>query len=67
VHGDLLRELADKIVGEQRPVHDGGFYFCDPTASATYARWAGVNPELWSCTGESLDDPNLTQLLANVR
>lgn len=65
-NGVTLRELADKIVGEQRPVHDDGFYFYDPTASATYARWASANLELWSCIRESLDDPNVTQLLASV-
>jgi uncharacterized protein len=47
-------------------VHDDGFYFYDPTASATYARWASANLELWSCIRESLDDPNVTQLLASV-
>lgn len=58
-----LRELADKILGEQRPVHDEGYYFYDPQAAATYSRWATANLELWQCVREALDEPSVRGLL----
>jgi len=65
-NGVTLRELADKIVGEQRPAHDDGYYFYNERAGATYMRWASANLELWRCIKESLDDPTVEQLLATV-
>lgn len=65
-NGVSLRELADKIVGEQRPAHDDGYYFYNERAAATYMRWASANLELWRCIRESLDDPTVEQLLATV-
>ncbi|MFC6094102.1 MULTISPECIES: HD family phosphohydrolase [Saccharothrix] len=65
-NGITLRELAHKIVGEQRDKHDEGYYFYDPEAAATYSRWATANLELWSCIVESLDDPSVTELLSAV-
>jgi uncharacterized protein len=58
-----LRELANKIVGEQQGVHDDGFYFYNPEAAAMYARWATANLQLWQCIQESLDDADVTELL----
>ncbi|WP_436496902.1 HD family phosphohydrolase [Actinokineospora sp. HUAS TT18] len=65
-NGVSLRELADKIVGEQRDAHDEGFYFYSPAAAAAYSRWATANLELWSCIRESLDDPTVERLLSAV-
>lgn len=65
-NGITLKELAHKIVGEQRAKHDDGYYFYDPEAAATYSRWATANLELWSCIVESLDDPSVTELLSAV-
>lgn len=65
-NGVTLRELAEKIVGEQCDVHDGGFYFYSPDAAATYSRWASTNLQLWKCIKESLDDPTVERLLAAV-
>ncbi|MCE6994914.1 HD family phosphohydrolase [Saccharothrix sp. S26] len=65
-NGITLRELAHKIVGEQRDKHDDGYYFYDPEAAATYSRWATANLELWSCIVESLDDPTVNELLSAV-
>ncbi|GLY65888.1 HD family phosphohydrolase [Amycolatopsis taiwanensis] len=58
-----LRELANKIVGEQRGVHDGGYYFYNPAAAETYSRWALANLELWQCIREAVDDPAVEDLL----
>jgi uncharacterized protein len=65
-NGLSLRDLAHKIVGEQRGVHEEGFYFYDPEAAATYSRWASANLELWQCIVEALDDPTVTRLLSAV-
>ena len=65
-NGLSLRELADKIVGEQCGVHDGGYYFYDPEAAATYSRWASANLELWRCIKDSIDDPAVESLLESV-
>ncbi|MEU4767221.1 HD family phosphohydrolase [Actinosynnema sp. NPDC023794] len=65
-NGITLKELAHKIVGEQRGKHDEGYYFYDPEAAATYSRWATANLELWSCIVESLDDPTVNELLSAV-
>jgi uncharacterized protein len=62
-NGIGLRELANKIVGEQQGVHDEGFYFYNPEAAAMYARWATANLQLWQCIQESLDDADVTELL----
>src|ERR1044072_4253927 len=42
-NGTTLRELADKIVGEQQDKHDDGYYFYNPDAAAAYSRWAAAN------------------------
>lgn len=65
-NGIGLRELADKIVGEQQGVHDEGFYFYNPEAAAMYTRWATANLQLWQCIQESLDDTDVSELLAAV-
>jgi uncharacterized protein len=65
-NGVSLAELAAKIVGEQRHVHDAGYYFYSDEAATTYSRWASANLELWSCVVEALDDPAVTELLSAV-
>jgi uncharacterized protein len=65
-NGLSLRELAHKIVGEQAGVHDEGYYFYSPEASATYSRWATANLELWQCIKEAVDDPSVAELLSAV-
>jgi uncharacterized protein len=65
-NGLSLRELANKIIGEQQNVHDSGYYFYNPDAAATYARWAATNLQLWQCIKEALDDPTVERLLNAV-
>ncbi|WP_460396398.1 HD domain-containing protein [Actinophytocola sediminis] len=65
-NGITLRELADKIVGEQQHKHDEGYYFYNPEAAATYSRWAATNLMLWQHIRESLDDADVTDLIAAV-
>jgi uncharacterized protein len=65
-NGVSLRELASKIVGEQRGVHDAGFYFYSREAAAAYSHWASANLELWQCVMEALEDPSVNDLLAAI-
>ncbi|RSM41617.1 HD family phosphohydrolase [Amycolatopsis balhimycina DSM 5908] len=65
-NGLSLRELANKIVGEQCDVHDEGYYFYNPEAAATYSRWATANLQLWQCIKEAVDDPTVVELLDAV-
>jgi uncharacterized protein len=64
--GTSLRELATKIVGEQRRAFDQGFYFYDPDAADRYSGWAQANLTLWQCILESLDDPVVDDLVNAV-
>jgi uncharacterized protein len=65
-NGITLRELADKIVGEQQTAHDAGYYFYNPDAAAAYSRWASTNLMLWRHIRESLDDHDVAELLDAV-
>ncbi|WP_158888323.1 HD family phosphohydrolase [Amycolatopsis anabasis] len=65
-NGVSLRELADKIVGEQRGIHDDGYYFYNRSAADRYGHWARANLELWKCIQESVDDAEVTELLDAV-
>lgn len=65
-NGLSLRELASKIVGEQRDVHEAGFYFYSRQAAAAYSHWASANLALWQCVVESLEDPSVARLLSAI-
>jgi uncharacterized protein len=65
-NGIGLRELANKICDEQQGAHDDGFYFYNPEAAAQYQHWATANLQLWQCIRESLDDEDVSALLATV-
>ncbi|MGH3759396.1 HD family phosphohydrolase [Actinophytocola sp.] len=65
-NGITLRELADKILGEQQTAHDAGYYFYNPDAAAAYSTWATTNLMLWQHIRESLDDHDVAQLLDAV-
>jgi uncharacterized protein len=65
-NGITLRELAHKIVGEQRGAHDAGYYFYSAEAKAMYSHWATANLGLWQCVVEALDDPSVSELLEAV-
>jgi len=65
-NGIGLRELAEKICGEQQDKQDDGYYFYNPEAAAMYTRWATANLQLWQCIKESLDDADVEELLDAV-
>ncbi|HEY0639545.1 MAG TPA: HD family phosphohydrolase [Pseudonocardiaceae bacterium] len=64
--GVTLRNLASKIVGDQQRAYDGGFYFYDREAAATYSSWAVANLRLWQCVLDSLDDPVVGDLVQAI-
>ena len=66
-NGVSLRELATKIVGEQRGKHDAGYYFYNAEAAQSYSGWAEANLRLWQCISESLDDDDVSALLETVK
>jgi uncharacterized protein len=45
--GNSLNHLASKVVREQKPLLDAGFYFYTDHAKRRYLRWAETNIALW--------------------
>jgi uncharacterized protein len=64
--GSSVRDLAEKIVGEQVPLRDENIYFYSESAKEKYERWGNANLTLWSCILESLDNPSVTELIEQV-
>lgn len=64
--GSSVRDLAEKIVGEQVPLRDHNIYFYSESAKKKYERWGDANLMLWSCILESLEDPSVTELIEQV-
>jgi uncharacterized protein len=64
--GLSLRELAEKIVGEQIPLRDSGIYFYSDSAKRKYEQWADANLNLWNCILDSLDDASVKQVVDDV-
>lgn len=64
--GRSMGELAQKIVGEQLPLRDGGIYFYSDSAKKKYEGWGEANLTLWTCIQEALKDPCVTELIERV-
>jgi|GEM_PF-863497 len=64
--GTSLRRLASKIVKEQQPAFDEGFYFYDQEAARRYSDWARANLALWRCILDCIDDPVVDALVRAV-
>jgi uncharacterized protein len=47
--GRSVRDLAEKIVGEQVPLRDRDIYFYSESAKKKYEHWGNANLALWSC------------------
>jgi uncharacterized protein len=61
--GTSIRDLAEKIVGEQVPLRIDEIYFYSESAKKRYESWGDANLRLWSCILESLDDPSVVDLI----
>jgi uncharacterized protein len=64
--GSSLRELAEKIVGEQVPLRDNGIYFYSDSAKKKYERSGDINLELWTSILDALDDVSVIELVQEV-
>ena len=64
--GRSVRELAEKIIGEQIPLRDRGIYFYSESAKKKYEGWSEANLTLWSCILEALDDRSVVELIDEV-
>lgn len=64
--GSSLRELAEKITSEQVPLRDEEIYFYSTTAKRKYEEWGDANLRLWTLILESLDDPSIVELVAQM-
>jgi uncharacterized protein len=61
--GRSLRELAEGIVRDQVPLDASGIYFYSAGARRRYAAWGTTNLQLWRYILDSLDDPDVADLL----
>ena len=61
--GLTLSQLAHKIVSEQAPKLEEGFYFYDDDLTSRYGGWAKANLELWRAIDEAVDDPAVRDLV----
>jgi uncharacterized protein len=65
-NGVGLRELAEKIVGEQEPLIEKNIYFYDATVRDRYIPWAEANMKLWQEIIRALKDRDVVDLLSEV-
>lgn len=65
-HIDIGR-LANKVVGEQKPLMDQGIYFYTNAAKTKYLGWAEINLKLWENVKSALDDEDVTEMLSIAR
>jgi uncharacterized protein len=61
-NGVTLRDLARKIVSEQKPLEDQGFYFYSSKARETYGEWGILNLQAWTRVLKSLEDPEVERI-----
>jgi uncharacterized protein len=64
--GRSLRELAEKIAAEQIPLREEQIYFYSDSAKKNYEDWGDANLRLWSYILQSLDDPSIVELVAQM-
>ena len=58
-----LGKLAEKIVGDQKPLMDSGKYFYTEIARKKYMKWSKVNLELWENIQSALEDEDVKEML----
>lgn len=64
--GRSIRELAEKIVGEQVPLREDEIYFYSESAKKHYESWGDANLRLWAHILESLSDPSVVELIKQM-
>jgi uncharacterized protein len=64
--GKTLAELCDHILDNQIPLLECGIYFYDPDTRMQYKEWTEANLRLWQAIRESLHDPIVQAVVADV-
>jgi uncharacterized protein len=64
--GQSLVQLCDRIIKHQVPLYEQGIYFYNDEARKRYDEWAEVNLRLWQCIHDSLDHPEIRNLVASI-
>ncbi len=62
-----IGKLSRKVVSEQQPLFEKGIYFYTDIAKEKYLHWAKTNLDLWANAGESLDDPDVLEVISIAR
>jgi uncharacterized protein len=62
-----IRKLADKVVGDQKPLMDKGIYFYTDIAKEKYLEWAATNLKMWENVRSALDDEDVDEMLSIAR
>ncbi len=62
-----VNKLSKKIVSEQKGLMESGVYFYTDIAREKYLHWAKSNLELWINVQDSLQDPDVQELLDIAR
>jgi uncharacterized protein len=62
-----IGKLANKIVGEQKPLMEQGIYFYTKAAKTKYLGWAEINLKLWENVKTALDDEDVEEMLSIAR
>lgn len=65
-HIDIAR-LANKVVGEQKPLMEQGIYFYTEAAKSKYLGWAEINLKLWENVKTALEDEDVEEMLSIAR
>jgi uncharacterized protein len=59
-----IKKLADKIISEQNQLFEKGIYFYTEVVKGKYLDWAKINFKLWSNVNESLEGPDIAEVLS---
>lgn len=58
-----IKQLANKVTSEQNRLLESGIYFYTKIAKEKYLDWAKINLKLWNNVNESLEDPDIEEIL----
>ena len=59
-----IKQLANKVTSEQNRLLESGIYFYTKIAKEKYLDWAKINLKLWNNVNESLEDPDIEEILS---
>lgn len=62
-----IQKLAEKITSEQNKLFESSLYFYTDLAKEKYLGWAETNLKLWNNVNNSLEDPDVREMLHNAK